>query len=145
MTTRRDTTRRAAAAAVVALMAGCGRSSAPSPVAPPQPSQPTTTVAAAAATTTTVAVIAQQTPDLAATMLFTSWRAGDRTGALRVAAAGAVDTLFAHPPVAFSDRGCQSGLNGQSYCAFGVAGGLVQLLTVAFNGGWVVQTVTFDH
>ena len=81
---------------------------------------------------------------MAATALFDAWRRGDRHGALQVATQVAVDTLFARPPQADSDRGCQEPLNGQSSCAFGVGGGLVQVQTVTLAGGWVVQSVSVD-
>jgi len=77
-------------------------------------------------------------------MLFAAWRAGDRVGALKVASAGAVATLFAQAPQPYSNRDCQTGIDGRSYCAFGVGSGLVQLLTVYVDGGWLVQSLVFE-
>jgi hypothetical protein len=84
-------------------------------------------------------------PDAAANALFAAWKHGDRVGARRVATADVVATLFFYPPRPVSDRGCQDPLSGQSACAFGVGGGLVQLQTVmALAGGWYVESLTVN-
>jgi hypothetical protein len=136
--------------AVMAVVTACS-GGAPHPVvvpttAPPSSLRSTTTTAAPAAPTTTVALIPQETPDLAATALLTAWRAGDRHGALLVAIPSAVDALFAQGPQSFSDRGCQSPLNGMASCAFGIGGNaaIAQIQTVTLAGGWVVQTVAVN-
>jgi hypothetical protein len=61
-----------------------------------------------------------------------------------VASAGAVATLFAQPVAPFSDRGCQDPQAGNSSCAFGLGGGLVQIQTVSLAGGWVVGSVAVN-
>jgi hypothetical protein len=52
--------------------------------------------------------------------------------------------LFAQPVQPFSDRGCQDPQAGNSSCAFGLGGGLVQIETVSLAGGWVVASVAVN-
>jgi len=138
------------AALVTALVTACsggGRHPVAAPTTVPPTSVPTTpTTAAPAATSTTVALIPQETPDLAATALLSAWRAGDRHGALLVAIPSAVEALFAQAPQSFSDRGCQSPLNGMASCAFGIGANaaIAQIQTVTLAGGWVVQMVAVN-
>jgi hypothetical protein len=95
-------------------------------------------------TSTTIALVPQSSPDEAANRLLAAWHGGDRAGAARVATPAAVATVFAHPPVDFTDRGCQDPIGGQASCAFGAGGGLVTVHTVNQAGGWLVDQVTFS-
>jgi len=147
--------RRALAALVcMGVLAACsgGNGADSSSAAPPSGSvvvpatttAPTTPITPATAPPTTVALIPQETPDLAATALLTAWNAGDRHAALVVAIPSAVDALFAVPPAAFSDRGCQTPISAIASCAFGIGdeAAIAQIHTVSLDGGWVVQSVS---
>jgi hypothetical protein len=139
----------------MAVLAACSgasggtdsRSTAPpstSVTVPATTTTPATLVTPATGPPTTVALIPQETPDLAATALFTAWNAGDRHAALVVAIPSAVDALFAVPPAAFSDRGCQTPISAIASCAFGIGNeaAIAQIHTVSLDGGWVVQSVS---
>ena len=148
---------RAWPAVIVVLAAACSSgaaSHAAGPTAPataaPLPAMtlattaaPTTTTTAAPATTT-VALAPVSSPLAAADALLGAWRAGDRQAAARVATPDAVAALFAGPPRAYSDRGCQDPLNGASACAFGAGSGLIQLQTINVPAGWIVESVTVN-
>jgi hypothetical protein len=123
---------------------GGGPSSGSLSTAPATPASTVTTRVPAPTTTTAVPIAPQRTPDAAATALLAAWSHGDRVGARRVASAGAVATLFAQPVGPFSDRGCQDPQAGNSSCAFGLSGGLVQIQTVSLAGGWVVGSVAVN-
>ena len=125
------------------LVLGCS-SSRPARTSPPPAASPSTTQAQAPSTTAAIALIPQGSPDTAATTLLTAWRAGDPTLAAKVAIPAVIAAVFGRPAQAFSDRGCQDPVGGQSSCAFAVGGGLVSVHTVTLAGGWVVDQIAFE-
>lgn len=136
---------RAAAALAVAfvLVAGCSHQPPKGSAVGPAPS-----TTAPLRTTTTIAIenVPQPTPQLAAAAMLEAWGRGDRVGALRVASAAAVDSLFARPPSPAQGWGCQEPVAQTSDCAFGLgdSGLLVVHTKEVAPALWVVDSVSLE-
>jgi hypothetical protein len=105
-------------------------------------------------TTTTIAIPSAPQPsaDQAANALVSDWASGNRAGALTVATAPAVATLFAlpYPNGLAIDRGCSTAFPPAT-CTFGPPGGAnpnlpIYSLTLANapNGNWYVSAVQVE-
>lgn|SRR5487761_1800138 len=138
-----------------AFLAGCagatGAKQVGTKTVPTTSPAPTAPIAAPSPTTSTEAIPAapQATADSAARALISALGAGNRSAALQVATASAVDALFAatYTNVLAIDRGCSS--STPATCTFGPPGGgnpndPIYELTVTQAGGWYVSAVRVE-
>ena len=108
------------------------------------------TAPASTAPAATAPAIAPPTPRASAReavdVLLAAWRAGDRSAALTVADAAAVDALFAVAPETGEDRGCNEpppGVAASIYCTYRLDAGQLQVRAAPRDGGFVVDQVLF--
>jgi hypothetical protein len=139
---------RALTVALALLAAGCGDEDEPAATTSTSTTTTTTTATtttsttAAPTTTTTLPLPAapRPTPREAVDAFLGSWRFGDRAGALAVAEPDAVEVLFAVPPEAPEDRGCNEPPPGSpTACVFRLAAGELQVRTAEIPGGFIVD------
>lgn len=133
------TMRRWVAGAGLALLVGCGASSdaGSDTTTTTSTTLPPSTVTLPP-TTTVVPAAPQPTPGAAAEVVIAAWQAGDRSAALQVATAAAVDALFAIQATSVSARGCNQGGTDPSYCVYRTDVGELQLKLTVAGGGWIV-------
>ena len=112
----------------------------------------TTTTTVATTTTTVVPTALSSSAQAAATALVSSWSVNNRTVALTVATAAAVNTLFGVPYTSGQAiaRGCSTSFT-PIVCTYGPPGGaspsdpIYQIMVSQTNGGWYVSSVKKEN